>query len=110
MSKSFKKAKEEGNLDEVIKRSKEVASEIKELSAKNDDYLKLREDYRYKVGNIIDEDVPISDTEDDNVVVRTYGEIPEYDFELLNHVDLIKKSMVLTLKPQQALQGHVFTT
>ena len=63
----------------------------KELTSKNADYLKLRDDYRYKVGNIIDEDVPISDTEDDNVVVKTYGEIPEYDFELLNHVDLINK-------------------
>ena len=91
LSKSFKKAKEEGNLDDVIKRSKEVASEIKDLTAKNADYLKLREDYRYKVGNIIDEDVPISDTEDDNVVVKTYGEIPEYDFKPLNHVDLIEK-------------------
>ena len=30
LSKSFKKAKEEGNLEEVIKRSKEVAAEIKE--------------------------------------------------------------------------------
>ena len=91
LSKSFKKAKEEGNLDDVIKRSKEVASEIKDLTAKNADYLKLREDYRYKVGNIIDEDVPISDTEDDNVVVKTYGEIPDYDFKPLNHVDLIEK-------------------
>ena len=91
LSKSFKKAKEEGNLEEVIKRSKEVAAEIKELTAKNAEYLKLRDDYRYKVGNIIDEDVPVSDTEDDNVVVRTFGEIPQHDFELLNHVDLINK-------------------
>ena len=91
LSKSFKKAKEEGNLDDVIKRSKEVAAEIKELTAKNEEYLKLRDDYRYKVGNIIDEDVPISDTEDDNVVVKTYGENPVFDFTPLNHVDLINE-------------------
>ena len=91
LSKSFKKAKEEGNLDDVIKRSKEVAAEIKELTAKNEEYLKLRDDHRYKVGNIIDEDVPISDTEDDNVVVKTYGEKPNFDFTPLNHVDLINK-------------------
>ena len=91
LSKSFKKAKEEGNLDDVIAKSKEVANEIKELSAKNEEYLKLRDDYRYKVGNIIDEDVPVSDTEDDNVVVKTYGEIKDFGFEPLNHVDLIEK-------------------
>ena len=108
LSKSFKKAKEEGNLEEVIKRSKEVAAEIKELSAKNEEYLKLRDDYRYKVGNIIDEDVPISDTEDDNVVVRTYGEIPEHDFELLNHVDLIKKIDGADLETAASIAGARF--
>ena len=108
LSKSFKKAKEEGNLEEVIKRSKEVAAEIKELSAKNEEYLKLRDDYRYKVGNIIDEDVPISDTEDDNVVVRTHGEIPEYDFELLNHVDLIKKIDGADLETAASIAGARF--
>ena len=108
LSKSFKKAKEEGNLEDVIKRSKEVASEIKELNAKNEEYLKLRDDYRYKVGNIIDEDVPISDTEDDNVVVRTYGEIPEYDFELLNHVDLINKIDGADLETAASIAGARF--
>ena len=108
LSKSFKKAKEEGNLEEVIKRSKEVAAEIKVLSAKNEEYLKLRDDYRYKVGNIIDEDVPISDTEDDNVVVRTYGEIPEHDFELLNHVDLIKKIDGADLETAASIAGARF--
>ena len=108
LSKSFKKAKEEGNLEEVIARSKEVASEIKELTAKNADYLKLRDDYRYKVGNIIDEDVPISDTEDDNVVVRTYGEIPKYDFEPLNHVDLINKIDGADLETAASIAGARF--
>ncbi|MEE1133624.1 MAG: serine--tRNA ligase, partial [Methanobrevibacter sp.] len=55
LSKSFKKAKEEGNFEEVVARSKEVAAEIKDLTSKSAEYLKLRDDYRYKVGNIIDE-------------------------------------------------------
>ena len=108
LSKSFKKAKQEGNIEEVIAKSKEVANEIKELSAKNAEYLALRDDYRYKVGNIIDEDVPISDTEDDNVVVRTYGEIPEHDFELLNHVDLINKIDGADLETAASIAGARF--
>ncbi len=108
LSKSFKKAKEEGNLDEVIAKSKEVANEIKELTSKNADYLKLRDDYRYKVGNIIDEDVPISDTEDDNVVIRTYGEKPEFDFEPLNHVDLIEKIDGADLETAASIAGARF--
>ena len=108
LSKSFKKAKEDGNLDEVIARSKEVASEIKELTAKNTDYLKLRDDYRYKVGNIIDDDVPVSDSEDDNVVVKTYGEIPEFDYKPLNHVDLIEKIDGADLETAASIAGARF--
>ncbi len=90
LSKSFKKAKEEGNLEEVIKQSKQVAQDIKELEPKIEEYKQKREDYRYKVGNIIDEDVPISDTEDDNVILRKVGEIPNFNFTVQNHVDLIE--------------------
>ncbi len=108
LSKSFKKAKEEGNLDEVIARSKEVAAEIKELTSKNVEYFQLREDYRYKVGNVIDEEVPISDTEDDNVVVRTYGEKPDFDFEALNHVDLIEKIDGADLETAASIAGARF--
>ncbi len=89
LSKSFKQAKKDGNLEEVICKSKQVASDIKELEPKIEEYERIRDEYRYKVGNIIDENVPISDTEDDNEVIRTNGDIPSFDFEPLNHVDLI---------------------
>ncbi len=91
LSKSFKQAKQDGNIDEVISKSKAVAEEIKELTAKGEEYKRLREEYRYKVGNIIDEDVPISDTEDDNQIIKEFGKKPSFDFEPLNHVDLIEK-------------------
>ena len=108
LSKSFKQAKKEGNIEEVIAKSKEVANEIKELSAKNIEYLALRDDYRYKVGNVIDEDVPISDTEDDNVIVRKVGDLPEFDFEALNHVDLIEKIDGADIETAASIAGARF--
>ena len=108
LSKSFKQAKQDGTIDEVIAKSKEVANEIKELSSKNEEYKKLRDDYRYKVGNIIDEDVPISDTEDDNQIVRTVGEFPEFDFEPLNHVDLIEKIDGADIETAASVSGARF--
>ncbi|MBQ3472615.1 MAG: serine--tRNA ligase [Methanobrevibacter sp.] len=108
LSKSFKQAKKDGNIDEVIAKSKEVAQEIKDLSAKNAEYLELRDDYRYKVGNVIDEDVPISDTEDDNVIVRKVGDLPEFDFEALNHVDLIEKIDGADLETAASIAGARF--
>ena len=108
LSKSFKQAKKDGNIEEVIAKSKEVANEIKELSVKNVEYLALRDDYRYKVGNVIDEDVPISDTEDDNVIVRKVGELPDFDFEALNHVDLIEKIDGADIETAASIAGARF--
>ena len=90
LSKSFKQAKKEGNIQEVISKSKQVAADIKELEPKIEEYEKTRDEYRYKVGNIIDDKVPISDTEDDNEIIRKVGELPSFDFKPLNHVDLIE--------------------
>ena len=108
LSKSFKQAKKDGTIDEVIAESKAVAAEIKEITAKNEEYKQLREDYRYKVGNIIDEDVPISDTEDDNEIIRTVGDIPEFDFKPLNHVDLINKIDGADLETAAEISGARF--
>ncbi|AGN16995.1 serine--tRNA ligase [Methanobrevibacter sp. AbM4] len=108
LSKSFKQAKKDGTIDEVISESKAVAAEIKEITAKNEEYKQLREDYRYKVGNIIDEDVPISDTEDDNEIIRTVGDIPEFDFKPLNHVDLINKIDGADLETAAEVSGARF--
>lgn len=91
LSKSFKQAKKDGNIQEVVKKSKEVANEIKELEPKIEEYEKLRDDYRYKVGNLIDDEVPVSDTEEDNVIVKKEGTPPSFNFTPLNHVDLIEK-------------------
>lgn len=91
LSKSFKQAKKDGNIQEVVKKSKEVANEIKELEPKIEEYEKLRDDYRYKVGNLIDDEVPVSDTEEDNVIVKKEGTLPSFNFTPLNHVDLIEK-------------------
>ncbi|MGN0093121.1 MAG: serine--tRNA ligase [Methanobrevibacter sp.] len=108
LSKSFKQAKKDGTIDEVIAESKAVAAEIKEITAKNEEYKQLREDYRYKVGNIIDEDVPISDTEDDNEIIRTVGDIPEFEFKPLNHVDLINKIDGADLETAAEVSGARF--
>lgn len=91
LSKSFKQAKKDGTFEEVLAKSKEVSNEIKELEPKIDEYQQIRDEYRYKVGNIIDDEVPVSDTEDDNVIIKKEGILPSFDFTPLNHVDLIEK-------------------
>lgn len=52
--------------------------------------------------------MPISDTEDDNEIVKKYGEIPEFDFEPLNHVDLIEKIDGADMKTAAQIAGARF--
>ncbi len=41
-----------------------------------------------KIPNIPTEDTPVGLTEDENVVVRQWGKIPEFDFEIKNHAQI----------------------
>lgn len=85
----FKKAKENDKAEEAIKSSKEIKNQIDELEKQKSKFFELREEYRYKVGNLVHDSVPIAETEDGNEIIRTIGELPKFDFQPLSHVELI---------------------
>ena len=85
----IRKKGENQNAEEAIKKSKEIKTEIDELEKKRTDFFDQREKYRYIVGNILHNSVPIGETEEDNEIVRRVGEIPKFEFKPLSHVDLI---------------------
>ena len=85
----LRKKGENQNAEEAIKKSKEIKTEIDELEKKRTDFFDQREKYRYIVGNILHNSVPIGETEEDNEIVRHVGEIPKFEFKPLSHVDLI---------------------
>ena len=85
----LRKKGENQKAEEAIKNSKEIKTEIDELEKKRTDFFDQREKYRYIVGNILHDSVPIGETEEDNKIVRHVGEIPKFEFKPLSHVDLI---------------------
>ena len=85
----LRKKGENQKAEEAIKKSKEIKTEIDELEKKRTDFFDQREKYRYIVGNILHNSVPIGETEEDNEIVRHVGEIPKFEFKPLSHVDLI---------------------
>lgn len=92
LSKSFNEARKKGDdaLKALQNRAKEISTEITDLEPQISDFIKKRDEFRYKVGNIIDDDVPISETEEDNLVLSEVGNIPSFSFKPANHVDLIE--------------------
>lgn len=71
---------------QVEDRTIEVTKELNELEETRDSILR-------EIGNLLHPDVPISNNEDENAIVRKWG---DFDFEkkgfkLLSHIDLIQK-------------------
>jgi seryl-tRNA synthetase len=86
----FKKAGENQKADEAVKASKEIKKEIESLEKEKSKYFEEREKYRYIVGNILHDSVPVAETEEDNEIIRNVGKASEFNFKPLNHVKLIE--------------------
>ena len=69
---------------------KDIKDQIDNLELLKNKYLEEREKYRYIVGNILHQSVPIGETEDHNVILREVGKCKLLNFQPLNHVELIE--------------------
>ncbi len=86
----YKKSGEKAKADKAIKQSKEIKTQIDGLENLKIEYFEEREKYRYIVGNILHDSVPIAENEEDNEIVREYGKLPKFNFTPLNHVKLVE--------------------
>ena len=110
LSKSFNEARKRGKEElEILQiKAKEVSREIVMLEPQISEFIEKRDQYRYKVGNIVDEDVPVSETEEDNLLISEEGIIPSFNFEPSNHVDLIEGVDGAEFKSASEISGSRF--
>ena len=110
MSKSFNEARKKGKDELKILqiKAKEVSLEIVKLEPKISEFIEKRDEYRYKIGNIVDEDVPISENEEDNLLISEEGSIPTFNFVPSNHVDLIEGIDGAEFKKAAEISGSRF--
>lgn len=96
------------NADEVIARMREVGEEIKQLDnelrevEENFDYMMMR------LPNIPHESVPVGETEDDNVEVLKWGELPNFEFEAKPHWDLATDLQIVDFERAGKVTGSRF--
>ncbi len=86
-------------------KSRKIDEEIIDKTNKREEYLKLRYDYRYKVGNILHDTVPIGESEEKNEIVRTWGKIKKLNFKPKSHVDLVEDLDIADLKMAAEVSG-----
>jgi seryl-tRNA synthetase len=84
----------------------------KEISGVEDDLKRIEkewEDILLVIPNLPHESVPVGTTDEDNQVVRTWGEKPSFDFEPMAHWDLGEKLDILDFKRAAKITGSRFT-
>ena len=94
--------------DEVIAKMKTVGEEIK---AYDQELSKVEEELNYvlmRIPNIPHDSVPVGDSEDDNVEVRTWGEIPTFDFEPKPHWEIGTDLQLLDFERAAKVTGSRF--
>ncbi|MFX1504419.1 MAG: serine--tRNA ligase [Promethearchaeota archaeon] len=95
-------------IEKVIEKSKEIKAKIDELEKIKLVHLDQREKYRYLVGNILHESVPIGETEEENEILRIVGNLPKFGFKPLSHVELISKIDGVDTKKASEIAGSRF--
>jgi len=67
--------REKKETEDLIINASKIDDEISKLEREVQFLKEERENYRYKIGNILDQSVPVAPTEEDNIIVRTFGEL-----------------------------------
>jgi seryl-tRNA synthetase len=90
---------------EAIARMKQVATESKELEGTLREVEETFETLMLQMPNIPEADVPEGASDADNVPLRTWGEIPEFDFPLRDHVELGELLDIIDIPRASKLAG-----
>jgi seryl-tRNA synthetase len=61
-----------------------------------------------RVPNMTHPDAPVSSSPDGNVTLRSWGQVPQFDFKPLDHVALAEKHDLLDLEAGARVAGHGF--
>jgi len=87
-SRAISKMPKGAERDALIERMRTVGDRIKELDAEAAEARERLDDLMLRIPNIPHEDAPVGADESENVVVRTVGELPRFDFDPQPHWDL----------------------
>jgi len=86
----FTKSGDKEKAEKTKLQSREIKEKLEGMQKLKDEYYELREKFRYKVGNILHESVPVGESEENNEIISVKGELPNFTFKPKSHVDLVE--------------------
>lgn len=108
-SKSIGKAKAAGeDITALLSDVSELGDQLEAAKASLNDITEQLDDILLGVPNLPHPDVPEGESEDDNVEIRRWGDIPSYDFDPLDHIDLGNREAGMDFESAAKLTGSRF--
>lgn len=98
-----------GNADELMSQSKEINEKLKSLEENFSQDQEL-DNILLTIPNILDEEVPVGASEDDNKEVEKWGELPKFDFTPKEHFEIGEKLGELDFEQSAKISGARFST
>ncbi|HPT65861.1 MAG TPA: serine--tRNA ligase [Candidatus Woesebacteria bacterium] len=94
--------------DEQLKKASEIKEKLKTLEVDLKEIEDKQNSVLEEIPNIPSEDTPIGKDDTENVVYKTVGEIPKFDFQPLDHADLGEKLDIIDIKKAAQVSGSRF--
>jgi seryl-tRNA synthetase len=103
-----KKAGLHAEAQPLIEQVKEINLQIKVLEAMADEFDPWVRDFLLNLPNLPDKSVPLGASADDNPVVRTWGKVPQFDFEPRAHWDIGEALGIIDFERAAKITGSRF--
>jgi len=100
--------KEKKDASEVIQKTREISQSIKEFDERLKEIETELSQELDKVPNIPHESVPVGKDPSQNVVIRAWGKMPEFDFKISNHIDIAERLDILDFPAGSKISGSGF--
>ncbi len=108
ISEAINKAKKQGeDIKPLVSKAKELPGKIKELETKAEEQEKKLNELLRKIPNILHPEVPIGESEKDNVVRKKWGE-PKKTEEIINHAEFIESTGLADFDTSAKVSGKGF--
>lgn len=96
------------DVSRLVREAEPIPDQIKELEKKTGELQRAVTDTLMNLPNILHESVPLGKDESDNVEVKRWGKLPEFDFKPLDHIDLATRLGLVDLERAAKVAGARF--
>ncbi|MDQ0351555.1 seryl-tRNA synthetase [Alkalibacillus filiformis] len=100
--------KEKQDADHLIKEMREVGDRVKEIDSQLNEVEDQLNQLMLSIPNIPHESVPVGETEDDNVEVKNWGDVPNFDFDVKPHWDVADELDIIDFERASKVTGSRF--